>query len=97
MPRKRHHMLRMQAALRQHDRDINRFPRHHVVHVRVCRHPELLTDRVGTTTDDIAYGSQLGTRDLLVAQQFGMTLRYATAANEGEAQGGHRFRVINSK
>ena len=78
---KRDHVLRVAAALGEHDDHVRLLARDHFVHVRVGVDAAGRGDRVRLRADDVADRGQFGPVDLLRAEQFGVTLGDATAAD----------------
>ncbi len=89
--RKLEDVCSVRPALGEHDDDVDRRLSHHLVHVGEVRHAELLADRPRAVGPDVTDGRQARVGDLPVAQQFGMPLRDAAAADQAKIEGFHFF------
>jgi len=71
----------MVAGRCQHHYHIDGFALHHAIHVIVMRNAELLADNAGILRFQVTHRSQAHTLDLIVSEQFRVTLGNAPATD----------------
>jgi hypothetical protein len=84
----RNDMVSMVAALGQDDHDVNSLLPHHLVHVQVPRHREAVADGLSLLFRDVADGREACSTNLVIPEQFRVSLGDAPAANKSKIEHG---------
>ena len=84
----RNNMVSVVAALGQDDHDVNSLLPHHLVHVQIPRHREAAADGLSLFFCDVADSREACSTDLVIPEQFRVSLGDATTADKCKIEHG---------